>query len=173
MSTQLSLGFIAIFPIFAVLVLAFLGVIFFGLIRAVFSGPALRAPPPPATPVMGGIGIQLGPDGFWIFSVPHDPGSLIHYHYWTGGVRHGGRVPYQPGADGRQFIYTGNRPDQAAIVQVDEVDDGGTLFVPPVIVVDGGGAMDVPPPSFTPPFPPPPVFDPPSPPAPPSFPSAY
>ena len=50
---------------------------------------------------------ELGADGFWILPSPLPPVSVIFYHYWSGGTRHTAQVPYQPGPDGRQFVYTG------------------------------------------------------------------
>src|SRR5438132_11889010 len=52
---------------------------------------------------------QVGPDGFWLTSF--EPSSIIYYHYWAAGTKFEGQIPFQPGADGRQFVYTGVRPD--------------------------------------------------------------
>ena len=150
-----------VFSLVPLMVLAFFVVVIVLIVRAA-SG--LGRPSGGFASPLGGIGVQMGNDGFWIFSCPYDPGSILHYHYWANGVRRGGRVPYQPGADGRQFIYTGERPDRAAIVQVDELDDSGVIIVPPPIIQTGGGfwgsssGMDNSAPSAPPPS---------------SFPSAY
>jgi hypothetical protein len=105
---------------------------------------------------------QLEQDGFWMISCPADPGSIIYYHYWTGGTRYSGQVPFKPEADGRQFVYTGRRPDQVSITRIVTVDDDS--LIPPVMAA---GSMwdppDIPSVSSTPP----------SAPSPSSFPSAY
>jgi len=130
----MSLFFFSLFPLF---VLAFIVIVVVAIIRAVVragnTGAGLGAP-------AMAVGAQLGPDGFWISSCPFSPGSIIHYHYWSNGLRRAGNVPFQPGADGRQFVYTGERPEQVAIVRVDELnDDGGVIVVPPII--DTGGSF--------------------------------
>jgi hypothetical protein len=85
-------------------------------------------------PSLPNVITQLGADGFWIVSCPAEPASLIHYYFWAGGVRHSGRVPFQPGADGRQFVYTGARPEQVSIVGIVEPsDDIQPDIVPPII----------------------------------------
>ena len=77
---------------------------------------------------------QLGEDGFWIVSCPAELGSMIHYHFWAAGEKHAGRVPFQPGNDGRQFVYTGARPDQVSIVRIVEPsDDLMPDIVPPIV----------------------------------------
>ena len=101
--------------------------------RAASGGGGGIQPAPP------NVVTQLGTDGFWIVSCPAEPGSLIHYHFWTGGVKHSGRVPYQPGADGRQFIYTGARPEQASVVSIMvPSDDIQPDPIPPIL---GAAAM--------------------------------
>jgi hypothetical protein len=91
------------------------------------------------------VATQLGGDGFWIVSCPFDPGSILHYRYWSNGLERAGKAPFQPDADGRQFVYTGERPERVLIVQVDEPSDGGILVAPPIIlaptIVDTGGAF--------------------------------
>lgn len=74
----------------------------------------------------------LGDDGFWITSCAAAPSSLIQYYFWTNGVRKAGQVPFQPGADGRQFIYTGVRPESVAIVQIGQPfeDDSSRWSIP-------------------------------------------
>lgn len=133
MSPMLILPVFALVVLFALAIVVFLIVV---LIRAV-SRSSSSSPGGFASPV-NGIGTQVGVDGFWIFSCPCDPGSILHYHFWANGVRRAGRVPYQPGADGRQFIYTGERPERVAIVQVDELDTNGIVIVPPPIIEVGG-----------------------------------
>ena len=108
---------------------------------------------------------QLGADGFWIVSCPAGPGSIIHYHFWTGGTKRSGRVPFQPGADGRQFVYTGARPEQVAIVSIMEPSDGMQPdIIPPIVgaaaTIFGSSSDDQPDTSSGPSSPP-------------SFPSAY
>jgi hypothetical protein len=103
---------------------------------------------------------QLDQDGFWMLSCPADPGSIIYYHYWSGGARYSGQVPFQPDSDGRQYVYTGRRPDQVAVDRIVEVDDDDLTgsMIPPIIAA---GAVQEPPDTFSDPSPPP------------SFPSAY
>ncbi len=73
-------------------------------------------------------------DGFWFASDPSRAGETFLYTYWLHGQLHQGQVIYQPGNDGRQFIYTGERPDRVTLQEA--IDD------PP----------DPAPPSFTPDF---------------------
>ena len=124
------------------------------------SGGGGGIPPSPPNLVT-----QLGADGFWIVSCPAEPGSMIHYHFWTGGVKHSGRVPFQPGTDGRQFVYTGAKPEQVTIVSIVEPsDDIQPDIVPPILGAAAaifGSSSDDQPDTSTPP------------PSPPSFPSAY
>jgi hypothetical protein len=117
---------------------------------------------------------QLGADGFWLSSF--EPGSTIYYQYWSAGAKHDGQILFQPGSDGRQFIYTGIRPDQVAIVRVENSSGAVVSNVPPMIQDDGPDIVT-------------PIlgavaaeaaFDaissaaqPPEPPSPPQFPSAY
>jgi hypothetical protein len=105
---------------------------------------------------------QLDQDGFWMVSCPADPGSIIYYHYWSGGARYSGQVPFKPEADGRQFIYTGRRPDQVSVDRIVEVGDDGVT--PAVIVADSALDLSDPPDTFSDPSPPPSSS---------SFPSAY
>ncbi len=54
-------------------------------------------------------------DGFWIhYNGPFDHSS-VHYHYWSSGNRFDGQVPYQPGPEGTQFVYTGVAPEGVAV----------------------------------------------------------
>src|SRR5712691_5016102 len=74
---------------------------------------------------------QLGPDGFWLSSF--EPSSVIYYDYWAAGAKQAGQIVYQPGSDGRQFVYTGVRPEQVAIVRVEGPSGGVTSGIPPTI----------------------------------------
>ena len=78
---------------------------------------------------------QLGADGFWLSSF--ELGSTIYYQYWSAGARHDGQILFQPGSDGRQFIYTGLRPDQVAVVRVESPSGDVVSNVPPMIQDDG------------------------------------
>ncbi|SRR6266536_4629544 len=96
------------------LVLAFIVAIIVRIVRSAGrsgSSVAAGAARPPLNVVT-----QLGPDGFWLSSF--EPSSMIYYQYWAAGTRYEGQIPFQPGSDGRQFIYTGVRPEQVAIVRV-------------------------------------------------------
>jgi sugar/nucleoside kinase (ribokinase family) len=116
-------------------------------------------------PSLSNVVTQLGDDGFWIVSCPADPASMIHYHFWSGGVKHSGQVPFQPGTDGRQFVYTGARPEQVTIVRIVEpADDLQPGIAPPIFgaaaAIFGSSSDDQPDTSSAPPPPP-------------QFPSAY
>ena len=116
-------------------------------------------------PSLPNVVTQLGQDGFWIVSCPAEPGSMVHYHFWTGGVKHSGQVPFQPGADGRQFVYTGARPEQVSIVRILQVsEDVQPDIIPPILgaaaTIWASSSDDRPDVSSAPPSPP-------------SFPSAY
>ena len=105
---------------------------------------------------------RLGQDGFWVESCPADPGALIHFHYWSNGIRHAGQIPYTPDVAGHQFVYTGLTPAQVVILRVVEAGDMLDYgIVPPIIDI----GMDIPVSS------PPDYFD--SPPPAPNFPPAY
>jgi hypothetical protein len=108
---------------------------------------------------------QLGQDGFWIVSCPAEPGSMVHYHFWTGGVKRSGQAPYQPGADGRQFVYTGARPEQVSIARIVQLsEDMQPDIIPPILgaaaTIWASSSDDQP-------------DTPSAPPSPPSFPPAY
>ena len=93
------------------------------------SGTAGVIQPPPPNVVT-----QLGADGFWIVSCPAEPASIIHYHFWAAGVKRSGQVPFQPGNDGRQFVYTGVRPEQVSIHRIVEpADDIRPDDAPPIL----------------------------------------
>ena len=70
-----------------------------------------RPPQPPAQNLM----TSMADDGFWITSDQLDPATMLQYYYWVNGVRQMGEVPFQPGPDGRQFIYTGEKPDSVSV----------------------------------------------------------
>ena len=82
---------------------------------------------------------SIADDGFWISSDQTDALAVIQYAYWTGTLRKTGRVPFQPGADGRQFVYTGAKPDRvsaALALAEDDADDRGfarPLTDPPIL----------------------------------------
>jgi hypothetical protein len=152
------------------LVLTFIIVVIVLIVRAAArtaSRVAASASRPPLNVVT-----QLGPDGFWLSSF--EPASIVYYQYWAAGARHTGQIAFQPGNDGRQFVYTGVRPDQVEIVRVagpsgdftpgpaTYVDDGSTDITTPILGAAAAAA----------------VYDavssdPPAPPSPPSFPAAY
>jgi hypothetical protein len=71
---------------------------------------------------------SMADDGFWISGDQVDPSGIIHYVYWSGAVQRAGQVPFQPGADGRQFIYTGARPDRVTVALADAADAGAELL---------------------------------------------
>ncbi len=106
----------------------------------------------------GGIGLgnraanistELAADGFWLTPGPMRRGSIIHFHYWSGGVRYNGQVPYQPSLDGRQFVYTGLTPEQVVILSV-ALPGGGMspVFMPSI---DDGPDLSSSGPVFDPP----------------------
>ena len=103
------------------------------IVRNVGSGQpgAASVTPPPPPPPPRTVATQLAQDGFWLSSFA--PLSTISYHYWSAGAKYSGQVRFQPGNDGRQFIYTGVRPDEVAIVQVIDPDGGVSSFPPPMI----------------------------------------
>src|SRR5258706_11495798 len=94
------------------LVLAFILTIIVLIVRAVgkSASRAANSPVPPVNPTT-----RLAEDGFWLSSF--EPSAIVYYHYWSGGTRHAGQIAFQPGNDGRQFVYTGVRPDRVEIVR--------------------------------------------------------
>jgi hypothetical protein len=85
-------------------------------------------------PSLPNVVTQLGQDGFWIVACPAEPGSIVHYHFWAGGAKHSGQVPSQPGADGRQFVYTGARPERVSIVRIMQLsEDVQPDIIPPIL----------------------------------------
>ena len=112
-------------------VIAMIAIIIFSIIRA--AGRAGSAGSGAGQAPLPNVTTQLGEDGFWIGPCPCDPGALIYYDYWTSGARDSGRVPYQPDKDGRQFVYTGRKPERVSIRRiVQQVDDTTTDIVPPI-----------------------------------------
>ena len=148
------------------MVLVVMGTVLFLIVRAIARSP--KGATVASMPAQSGIPTQMAADGFWILSAALPATAVIHYYYWSGGARHAGRVAYQPGPDGRQFVYTGLRPDQVAIHRVvQDSDSGASDFIIPGIVAadvlyDAALSSDAPSPP-----------EPPQPPAPPAFPSAY
>lgn len=146
------------FMVFAVVV-----IVIIKLVRSsANSRPQNVAPRPTQS---AAIGTELGADGFWILSCPVPVSSTIYFQYWSSGTRHTAQVPYQPGPDGRQFVYTGTRPEQVAIIRIEQPSDDGSpgLIIPGIIAAEAilnSTSSD----DSSPPPPPPP---------PPSFPSAY
>jgi hypothetical protein len=148
-----------VFPLTALLCpLLFIGIFVFAIVAII------RAARKSSSGGFGGYGsappnipTQLDQDGFWMVSCPADPGSIIYYHYWSGGVRYSSQVIFKPGPDGRQFVYTGRQPGQVSITRI----DGAGSLIPPIVAV--GSTWD----------PPDTVSDPGPPSSPSSFPSAY
>jgi hypothetical protein len=139
---------------FAFCVLAIVAIIRL-ITKGVSGASGLSGRPPVNVPT------QLDQDGFWMLSCPADPGSIIYYHYWSGGARYSGQVPFKPEPDGRQFVYTGRQPDQASVDRIVDVD---TVDISSVIVADAAMDLSDPPDTFSDPSPPPSSS---------SFPSAY
>ena len=111
---------------FAVAVVALIVIL---IIRA-----ALRANPGGSLgPSLPAILTQLADDGFWITSCPVEPGSIIHFAYWSGGARHALQVPFQPDATGRQFVYTGAAPQQVSVLRITGASAGVVDILPPMI----------------------------------------
>jgi hypothetical protein len=123
--------------IFVLLAIGFFIAVIFLIVRLASragSGPA--RPPVFSQP---NVLIEPADDGFWIVSCPASLDSVLHYHYWFNGVRYTGQVPYQPGRDGRQFVYTGNRPDQTSVIRIQDVsDDDASSLIPPIIAAESG-----------------------------------
>lgn len=122
-----------LFPPLLVFVLVI--IIFVMILRAVAqaasSGGTTRPQPQVTT--------QSVEDGFWILSCPAAAEDIIYYHYWAKGARHSGQISYQPDAQGRQFVYTGEQPEQVSIVRIGAViEDTSPSILPPVIGTMGG-----------------------------------
>jgi hypothetical protein len=130
-------------PVSTLLPMLFVGLLVIGFFIAIILlivRLATRAGSGPARPPVfsrPNVLIEPADDGFWIVSCPANPDALLHYHYWFNGVRYTGQVPYQPGRDGRQFVYTGNRPEQTAVVRIlDASDDDSSSLLPPIIAAE-------------------------------------
>ena len=90
-----------------------------------------RVPQGSTTPSVN-VAAQIAPDGFWLSSL--DPGSAVFYRYWAGGVIREGQIVFQPGNDGRHFVYTGMQPNNVEIIRV--VGPSGRVVTGPVYVDD-------------------------------------
>jgi hypothetical protein len=154
--------------VFVGLVAAVIIAIIILIIRRAARSGANVTPGVPRPPVNAAT--QVGPDGFWLSSF--DPGSVIYCQYWAGGMKKEAQIVFQPGNDGRQFVYTGMQPNNVEIVRV-VAQSGGVVtgadyyddtpdIVPPIIGgIVGQAVADALQPK------------PPAPPPPPQFPSAY
>lgn len=100
------------------------------IIRSVARRGAMVTPRGQRPPV--NVATQVGPDGFWLSSF--EPGSVIYYQYWAGATKRQGQSVFQPGNDGRQFVYTGMQPSDVEIVRV--VDQLGGVVSGPVYYGD-------------------------------------
>ena len=86
----------------------------------------------------------LADDGFWIEAPEQAAGSLVECVYFLAGERLVQRILYQPGADGKQFIYTGRPPEKLTFyTQGDRRSRESTLSLPDVdIDSDSGNDID-------------------------------
>lgn len=165
---MISLAALVLFVVMVVLAVVVVITIIILIIRSAVRNRSNVTPGVPRPPVNAVT--QVGPDGFWLSSL--DPGSVIYYQYWADDVKREGQIVFRPGNDGRQFVYTGMRPNNVEIVRV--VDQSGGVvtgadyyddtpdIVPPII---GGIAGQAVADAMRP--------EPPAPPPPPQFPSAY
>ena len=117
-------------PFAALLIPLVMMAIFVVVIILILRRVARNASNMPRRPVQ--IGIRASPDGFWLSSL--EPGSVIYYQYWAGGVQRRGQIVFQPGNDGRQFVYTGMQPETVEIIRV--VDQSGGFGTGPVVYDD-------------------------------------
>jgi formylglycine-generating enzyme required for sulfatase activity len=106
------------------------------------AGVSAGARPPRALTSYGPLQVrtELGDDGFWLLADATMSGFIIHYLMQTAGQERAGQILCQPGADGRQFVYTGARPDQVVIIKAEATEDGGDA--PPVISRDADSDFD-------------------------------
>jgi hypothetical protein len=131
--TTLPFGFLC-----TVLGFGLIAVMVFKLVRSV-TGSGRNRRWMDRTPV--DLMTSMGDDGFWISSDRVSPSSMIRYYYRVEGVQRMGQAPFQPGSDGRQFIYTGARPDSVSVALADPAAAGvedpnvpppiSTPFLPP------------------------------------------
>ena len=150
-------------------VLAFIVVIIVLIVRNAGRAVSRTVAEAPRPPLSGAA--QMADDGFWLSSF--EPSAIVFYDYWAAGAKHSGQIAFQPGNDGRQFVYTGARPERVAIVRVvgstDDVSMGGGQYADDVSATFLGAAAtgaileavssD--------------AVEPPAPPSPPQFPAAY
>ena len=166
------ISFAALVCLFMVVAVIITITIIILIIRSAGRSRSNVTPSVPRPPV--NVAAQVGPDGFWLSSL--EPGSVIYYQYWTGGMKREGQIVFHPGNDGRQFVYTGMQPNNVEIIRV--VDQSGGVVTGPVYYDDDTPDMV------------PPIIgavaaqavadalanaqlEPPAPPPPPQFPSAY
>jgi formylglycine-generating enzyme required for sulfatase activity len=76
----------------------------------------------------GNVRTVLADDGFWMEGSDINPGTLVSYMFLVHGIQQRGEAAYQPGQDGRQFVYTGDRPEQVSIIKTDDATD-----IPPIL----------------------------------------
>jgi hypothetical protein len=98
------------------LVLAMIAAIIVVLVRSLGRNVSRAAGGAGGTQSPLNVVTQLAQDGFWLSSF--EPGSVVYYNYWAGGAKHPGQAVFQPGQDGRQFVYTGIRPESVEILRV-------------------------------------------------------
>jgi formylglycine-generating enzyme len=131
--------------LFVIVILAAIVIVLFRAFQRVASGGGPSQPfyPPDGHPdprpdprrLMTGMGagigagmsagtrphLERGPDGFWVHTAGLPVGSSVHYRYHVFGAPHHGSLVVEPG--GRQFVYTGDAPDQIEVTQVNPADD--------------------------------------------------
>jgi hypothetical protein len=127
------ISFVALLPLFLVLAIPIAIVIL--IIRSVGRSGSNVRPGAPRPQVNAAA--QVGPDGFWLSSF--QPGSVIYYQFWAGGMKREGQIVFRPGNDGRQFVYTGMQPNNVEIVRV--VDQSGGVVTGPVYFEDDTPSM--------------------------------
>jgi formylglycine-generating enzyme len=82
------------------------------------AGPGGRYPMPDAAD-----------DGFWLDLAGIEPGAEVRYRYMVEGVMRDDTIMTEPGT--RQFIYTGGRPTDIAILET--IRPGSRMVEPPVV----------------------------------------
>ena len=112
-------------------------VIFFGVLITLFrggSGSVLDR--------TRGIATETGEDGFWVISHGSAQNGFVKYLYWSGGIKHTGDVRIQTVPGGRQFVYTGVRPERVEIVAcIGDGDESELLRQNPTSHVVPGGIL--------------------------------